>query len=249
MKDRLSPLETARNLYQEKFSDADCFLMCGSVARGNHTKYSDLDLIVVYQDIKTASRDSIIYQGWPVEIFLHDLETINYFIQVADNAGNSPSLAEMITDGILISPENEISQQTKKIAKDYLEKGPRQLDQKNIEEYRYYITDLVDDMREPISSHELMATATKLYGTLTNFIFGTQQSWNASGKWTVRRLNKLSPELESKVFMAFDNLYQTKSANKIIELCEEVLAPYGGLHFEGFQSDAPEEWKLPLKQD
>lgn len=61
---------------------------------------SDLDLVVVYQRIDAAFRESFVYAGWPVETFVHDPETLRYFFMHVDRPSGVPSLAHMISTGM-----------------------------------------------------------------------------------------------------------------------------------------------------
>ena len=44
--------------------------------RGQATETSDLDLVVVYERLEAAYRESFVHGGWPIEVFVHDPETL-----------------------------------------------------------------------------------------------------------------------------------------------------------------------------
>jgi hypothetical protein len=56
--------------------DAAYGFAAGSIVRGEATATSDLDLVVVYDALKAASRASFTLDGTPVETFIHDPETL-----------------------------------------------------------------------------------------------------------------------------------------------------------------------------
>ena len=114
MKNRSGPLEVAKELFKEKYSDADCFLLCGSVVRGDETQFSDLDIVIIYESLKNAKRESLIYKQWPVEIFFHDQESLNYFFKKIDKPTNCPNLPQMVKERLLITNENHVSSRAKK---------------------------------------------------------------------------------------------------------------------------------------
>ena len=248
MDDRLKPLEIAKNLYREKYSDADCFLLCGSTVRGDDTPYSDLDIVILYKSLKNAKRESFVYKRWPIEVFVHDLETLNYFFEKVDGPSNCPSLPQMVREGILISKESKFSENVKKLANTFLDEGPQKTDSVGINKLRYAITDLVDDIRNPRNSNELMATGGKLLEVLSEFLFKVNGSWSGKGKWCSRELKNINQQLEKDFFRAFDLLFSAKDPSATISLCEKVLLPHGGFLFNGFCLDAPSSWKLPIKK-
>ncbi|MBT4790339.1 MAG: hypothetical protein HON90_02110 [Halobacteriovoraceae bacterium] len=62
-----------------------------------------------------------------------------------------------------------------------------------------------------------------------------------------RRLNEIDPILEKRYFDSFEQIFVDKDSGQIIKFCEELTKDFGGLIFEGYSSDAPKDWKLPLK--
>lgn len=64
----------ARRLVTERFPDARAAWLGGSVARGQATLTSDLDVTVLLGRPPAPYRESLTYAGWPVEIFAHTEE-------------------------------------------------------------------------------------------------------------------------------------------------------------------------------
>ena len=63
--DELKSLIT--RLRSEKYPDADVIFLAGSVIRGEGTRTSDLDVVVAYNSLPNARRDSYRYGDWPVD--------------------------------------------------------------------------------------------------------------------------------------------------------------------------------------
>ena len=105
---KIDPLVAVREIYKKKYSDSAIVLLAGSVVRGEATKTSDLDLVVVYEQLESAYRESFLWGDWPVEAFVHDIETLRYFF-ASDRVSGVPSLPQMVSDGIPIPGENAIS--------------------------------------------------------------------------------------------------------------------------------------------
>lgn len=243
----MNNIQAATKLYQERFLDADCFFLCGSTVRGEATKSSDLDIVIIYKNLPQARRESFYYQGWPVEIFVHDLETLNYFFQKVDGPGNIPSLAQMLNEGKLISKDGEVAQKTKQMAKAVIEDGPTKLEDSELNNWRYSITDLLDDIRAPRNPEELIASGVNLFDAMATLIFRTQNSFGAKGKWIPRRLDMIDSKLKESFYKSFQTLFTNHNPSEVIVFCEQYLNEHGGLLFEGHNLDAPKKWRLPLK--
>ena len=72
--------EIANAIRAARYPDAAVVFAAGSIVRGEATPYSDLDLVVVYPRLACAARESFRHDGYPVEAFLHDPETLEWAI-------------------------------------------------------------------------------------------------------------------------------------------------------------------------
>ena len=240
---RPTPIATARRIFEERYPKAKVVLLAGSVIRGEGTAHSDLDLVVIYDELKSAYRESFLFDGWPVEAFVHDPATLAYFTQQVDIPTGVPSLCHMVADGIAIGEESDLCLTLKRRAKALLDRGPDPLTDKEIDGLRYAISDQLDDLRAPRDHAEAVASATVLYGTLTNFWFRSQRRWSAKGKSIPRRVRALDPAFADRLEAAFLTLFSDGEPADVIRLAEELLAPYGGCLFEGYTSVAPQDWR------
>jgi predicted nucleotidyltransferase len=243
-----TPQEVVKRILKLKFPEAKVIFLAGSVVRGEGTAYSDLDLVVVFEKIKTAWRDSFYFEGWPVEVFIHDFETIRYFFTELDYKVGIPSLANMVTQGIEIPTSTEFSDRIKKMAKETIEAGPPAWSPKDLQWARYSVTDLCDDLREPRSTAELVATAVRLYKTLSNFYLRSQRLWSGSGKHIPKRLAQVDLSFAKKFDEAFQNVFSKHDASQVLSLAENVLNPYGGFLFENAFAECPVEWRKAENQ-
>ena len=73
--------------------------------------------------------------------------------------------------------------------------------------------------------------------------FRSNKKWSASGKSLIRQLESENPTLAADFHQSFENLFQTGDISGIEKIVQKILAPYGGLLWEGFRSDAPSQWK------
>jgi predicted nucleotidyltransferase len=241
---RISPEEAARGIFRERFEGARVLFLGGSVMRGEATPASDLDIVVVYERLRNAYREAFMYEGWPVEAFVHDAGTLEEFFE-SDRRRGVPSLLSMVWEGLEVPEACEFSDGLKRIARELLEAGPPTWDAEELTLRRYRLTDWVDDMRYPRSAEELLATGAWLYQDAAEFYFRTRGLWSAHSKTIPRRLREADAAFAERFRRAFDALFADKSPAPAIALVAELLEPFGGFLFEGFRKEATKQERKP----
>ena len=239
-----SPLFAARELFDQRYKGAEVIFVAGSVGRGEASTYSDLDLVVVFKKVSQAYRESFSHRDWPVEAFIHDPETLNYFLHQVDRPLGRGTLAAMISEGHEVLGPSTFSNSVKMFARDVYREGPPALLKSEIEDRRYKLSELIDDLREPRSRQELISVATVIYNELADYCFRTQRKWAGSGKGTLKRLKETDPQLARKFGEAFDLLFATGQTAGVIDLALGLLAPEGGVLFEGYLREASPTWRF-----
>lgn len=241
---RPAPLRTIQKLVRERYSNAKAIFWAGSVSQDQGTSASDLDLVIVFDAISNAYREAYIYDGWPIDAFIHDTDTLRYFFEES-RAGNGISgLSYMILNGRVITDPSAFSENIKTLAQETLKAGPAPWDKTQIDKERFLITDTLDDIKYPASRDEQMASAAWLLEALGQFYFRSQNKWCASGKSIIRYLKNDNPDLAVDFTKAFESLFQTGSSVALESLTNIILAPYGGLFWDGFKSDAPKNFRI-----
>jgi SAM-dependent methyltransferase len=243
---RKSPQEAAIDIWKQRFADAKVVFLAGSVVRGEETPYSDLDLVVVHSKVQAAYRKSFTHQGWPVEAFVHDPETLNYFFLEIDRPSGVPSLPMMVLEGVAIPQEGELSRSLRALAQSVMDAGPPEWRATDIQRARYFISDACDDIRAPRNHAELTASVSHLYELLADFYFRSRNRWSAKHKSIPRKLAEADPELAKQFTLAFDAAFSAHDPAPVLRLAETILAPHGGFLFEDFKLDAPQSWRKPL---
>ena len=236
-------IETVQKIKKQKYPQAKVIFLAGSVVRREHTPYSDLDLVVVYDDIPNAWRESFLYEAWPVEAFVHDPTTLTYFFETDCKRG-FPSIVNMVNEGICVPSSTEFSKSLKQTAKHYLQKGPPPFTEEELNHKRYAITDLIDDLRAPRTRSEAIATGTLLYPLLADFWFRSQNQWSAKGKTIPRLLQKTNPEFAVLFEKSFQALFEKGDPTALIQVATDILTPFGGFFFDGFLLKAPKDWRI-----
>src|SRR5262249_51050927 len=220
-------IRITRQIFDDRYPTANVVLLAGSLLRGEGTPYSDLDLVVIFDQLPRAWRESFDFQGYPVEAFIHDPETLNYFLFESVRSSTSPAMARMVLEGVEVPGTTEISQSLKRIAADLLASGPPDLNDEDERYLRYTITNLIDDIRQPRSREELVASGADLYGELANYYFRTSGLWPAMNKSIPRAISKADPDLYSRFCESFDQLFTDGRSDKVITLAEEILKRHG----------------------
>ena len=239
------PTQVVTEIFATRYPDASLIFLAGSIVRSEGTSFSDLDLVVIFEHLATAYRESFYFNDYPVEAFVHDPETLNYFFYEVDRPSGIPALAQMISEGIEIPQASALSRALKDLAAAVLQLGPPRLSEEDVAKLRYDITNLVDDIREPRSKAELVGTGTQLYEALANHYFRTNNLWSAKGKSIPRILKQADEDLCLRYLSAFEELFASGRPDSVIALAEEILKPTGGFLFAGHRLEAPESHRKP----
>lgn len=234
---RVSPVEAARGVWRERYAGARVLFLAGSVMRGEATPTSDLDIVVVFEELADAYREAFTFGGWPVEAFVNDVESLRHFYEFERKRG-VPVLTRMMLEGLEIPEASEFSEGLKREASEAYAAGPLPFDAEELRLRRYRLTDWADDIRFPRSDEELVASGAWLYQDAADFFFRSRGLWSAHSKTVPRRMREVDAEFASKFLAAFDTLFKEKRSEPAVALVEDLLAPFGGTLFDGFRMDA-----------
>ena len=237
------PADVALDIVRQKYPGALVAFAAGSFNRGEATRSSDIDIVVIFGKLEHAWRESFLFEGWPVEAFVHDPETLRYFFHEIDAKRGVPCLPAMVLEGPAIPASHPMADELKAMAQQLLNGRPAEWDASALDAKRYGITDLMDDLRHPRTPLEAAATIGLLHAQLGDFYFRAQRLWSASGKHIPRRLARTDPALATRWEEAFLNAWGGQH-HKLFLLAEEILRPYGGFLFAGHRVDAPSEWRM-----
>jgi hypothetical protein len=242
MVERLTHL--ARTLLGDRYAGADVGFVAGSIVRGEGTRYSDLDLVVIYANLDHAYRESFTADGFPVEAFVHDPSTLEYFFVEVDRKSGVPSLAQMVVEGIEVPGQTPLTRTLKARAAAIIAAGPPALDPDTERQMRYFVSDLLDDLRAPRSRDELVGAGARLYECLADYVLRSRGRWSAKGKSIPRALRRHDAGLAAAYAEAFTALFARADAS-VLGLAEDLLRDTGGPLFDGYRRDAPPGWRRP----
>ncbi len=236
------PILTAEKILRAKYPGALLAFAGGSFNRGEATAYSDIDLVVIFNRLEYGWRESFSFEGWPVEAFIHDPQTLRYFF-AKDAREGTCILASMVVEGPAVPKGHVLATQLKGEAAETIAAGPPPWEEATITEKRYQITNIVDDLRDPRNPIEAAASIGALYSSLGEFYLRTQRLWSAGDKHISRRLAKANPDLAHCWSTAFLKAWAGERA-ELLAMAEDILAPYGGLLFNGYKLPAPADWRM-----
>lgn len=229
---RGNPIEIAQKFIERHFPSCESAILAGSVVRGEETETSDLDVVIFDKNISSSYRESVVFSGWPIEVFVHNLTSYKDFFQ-SDYERARPSMPRMVAEGIVLKDDGSILS-IKEEAKKLLELGPKEWSEEVIKTKRYFITDLLDDFIGSSNRAEEIFIANELAALVSEFVLRTNRKWVGTSKWVFRSLSSYDEEFAVRFVGAFDAYYRTGEKMSIIDLVAEILRPHGGRLFAGY---------------
>lgn len=235
--DRPTPAVAAKLLWSERYPTASALFCGGSVIRGEGRASSDLDVVVLFDSVPAAWRESFMFHGWPVEVFGHDPETLTYFVH-GDCERGRPALAQMLSEAIVVPGPNAWSERIRAWATQILASPPVRTSAA-LDAERYAIGDLLDDFRDERPREQRLAIASALHPLVHNHLLSSQGRWCGSTKWLPALARDAAPELAAALALGFEAFFQRDEREPLVTAIEQIIGgPSGGI-FDGFRSDAP----------
>jgi hypothetical protein len=217
------PIADGKAFVEEFFPQARWALVTGSVVGARRTPGSDLDMVIVLPegDPQAPHRNSLRFRDWPVETFVHDEESLEFYL-TKELAERKPSLFRMVALGVPVKGE---PQERQAECARVLAEGPKPLTPAERDNVRYGLTDLLDDYvhATPDEMHVLKAV---LWLQAGDAALSLADHWTGKGKWCLRELLDLDENLAQRWLAA---------RHDPSGFAREVLAGAGGPLFEGYR--------------
>lgn len=238
---RPDALATARALVAEHHPGAVQAWLAGSTVQGRATSTSDLDVTVLLDDV-SPHRESLVRDGWPVELFVHTAASVRWFV-AQDLARRRPTMARLVATGVPLLGEDAGGDLRAECAA-VLSAGPPPLTDDALSLARYALTDLLDDLAGAGAEHETTAVAVEVWRSTAELLLASQRRWGGTGKWLTRELasydescgTSFGPRLADALPAALSG-----DDAPLTGIADEVLALVGGRLWSGFRLDAPRQ--------
>ena len=229
------PIEAANKFVEYYFPKAQASMLAGSVAREEHNDKSDLDIIVITDEVETPFRQSYVEFGWNIEAFVFNNKNYMDFFE-KDARRKRPSLPNMVIESIVLK-DDQIIKIMKKQAKSLLQKGPEKLSENEIRDFRYEITNLLDDLEGETDYFKNLFIVSELVEKLKQFTLLVNGYWDSKGKYNVKSLNNFDEQIAGIFLMAMEEYYKNENKDVLISLSNDILNIQGGKLFEGYKKD------------
>jgi predicted nucleotidyltransferase len=244
--------DRARDLVKQRLlprhTGVQAAIIGGSIARGEATATSDIDLFLLFDEVPHAWRETLVIDGQTVELYGHDVQSFEYFCRKVDRPGGRIPMAMMVLEGRNILDPTPAYGRLCELARAIHAEGPPVLAGDTLNSRRYEITTLLEDLVDSTVPDETVAVATKLYDLLANFVLRAGGAWTGMGKHLARRLRQFDPAIASELHEAMRRIVVDDAAGKqaFTRLVHRVLEPHGGALLAGYRLEAPAGWKMAL---
>ncbi|MCT1364854.1 MULTISPECIES: nucleotidyltransferase domain-containing protein [unclassified Microbacterium] len=179
-----------------RYPRAGIAIVAGSTARGERTPTSDIDLLLIdddlFADVSQVSEAAT--HAFEDEIFEVFAYTVEGFREWADRgvAQHRPVIAHMLVEGAAIRSTPALAELRTRWSA-VLALGSV-LSETESRIRRYVITDLLDDLQDATDPLEQRVVAGLLFERMAELMLLAGGQWIGSGKWLPRRLRAWSPE-------------------------------------------------------
>ncbi len=103
-----------------------------------------------------------------------------------------------------------------------------------IDDRRYAITDLLDDLAGTNDQSERLFIATELVRRTGELALAVGGSWGGGGKWLARRLETTAPGLSTRLHHGLQEVLDGR-AETLVAVVDEVLGQTGGRLWFGYK--------------
>ncbi len=231
-------LAAAQTIIKEKHQSALYGFAAGSILRGEGTLGSDLDLVVLYDNIPNAYRLSFYHDSLPVESFIHDAATLSYYVQ-QDFAAGRCTLAHMLATGTIIVAQGSMAhaQELQNLLHERLAAGPAPLTAAEHQQQRYGISDMLLDLAGARPKHEQMAILAQLLTDFGKYSLRCTGVWSGSGKHLARQLHQHQPQLLADIEAAIAAATVGQFGAAQLSALEQHLHRLGGAVFADYRAE------------
>ncbi len=228
-------VEVARRLVAEQYPDARAAWLGGSVVRGDASSTSDLDITVLLSGPPAPMRRSLEYGGWPVEVFVHTEDSLAHF-RNKDQERRQPSMMRLVGETVVLLDTDGSGARLQQECIDEVAAGPRALTTPELDQLRYGITCLLDDLADAATDDVRTALASMLWQDAARLLLTGSRLWSGTGKGLLRELTAYDEQHGTDHARAL--LAGVRNPDALVEEVDGILDQFGGRLFAGFELGA-----------
>ncbi|MPZ93519.1 MAG: nucleotidyltransferase domain-containing protein [Propionibacteriales bacterium] len=236
---RPDPTDTAQALVAERFAAARAAWLGGSAVREDATATSDLDITVLLPGPPAPFRESLLHDGWPVELFVHTETSLAHY-RGTDLARRQPTIMRLVGESVVLVDDDGSGARLQADCQAQVAAGPEPLTADELASARYAVTDLLDDLAGATEQGERTAVAVALWEQAANLLLTGARHWSGTGKGLlreVRALDRATGSTHADALVAGLHAATTGDIALLCRACEQILAPHGGRLFAGHRLD------------
>lgn len=191
-----------QQILADRFPEALGAVLAGSAARGEDTASSDLDVVVLLSGPPAPMRATERHRGRLVEFFVHTEQSLVGFLDREQQLRRSPLLHMLATGTVVSDPSGRIAP-LQEFARRRWDSGPDVVDAAELEDRRYRLTALLDDLADAVDPGERAAITSVVFTDLADLTLVSRTCWTGTGRWLLRRLHQVDPDLARTLVAAF----------------------------------------------
>lgn len=230
---RKKPVEVAERLVHRDYPDCLLAVLGGSASRGEHTEFSDLDIVIVDDQVTDSyERNTVEFENWIVELFFLNSMGFREIFDAGVEVSN-PTLQKILAEGIILRSTPE-GLEVREEARQDLEYGPMPWSSFDIERQRYIITEYMMDLKGASAYMDVWFTANRLSTILCEFVLRSNNRWIGEGKTLYRLLALFDGQKAAELEEALERLYRHNQKDRLLSLAARWIEPFGGPFLTGY---------------
>lgn len=164
---------------------------------------------------------------------MHTEATWHAYVEREVRKRRSP-LLWMCADGLLLFDTDGVGAHLAAEARKLAAAGPPMASAEEIDDCRYAITDLLDDLAGSTAQSEQLFIATELVRRTGELALTISGSWGGGGKWLARRLETAAPGLSTRLHLGLREVLDGR-IEPLVAVVDEVVAQVGGRLWVGYK--------------
>lgn len=224
-------IDLAERFTAEHFPKASTVVIGGSTARGERTRTSDIDLLLIGEDLlpdgQISAALTLEFEGEIFEVFAYTPEGFDSWAR-RSIAQHRPVIVHMLVEGTPVRAGTELDALRSHWG-EHLAAGPA-VDDHELEFRRYVITDVLDDLRDATDPLERQVLAATLFDRTAELMLLSAGAWLGTGKYLPRRLRELPVARVDAIALP----YLHGDLDALADAVEEELVTVGGRVQAGF---------------